>query len=62
MRQREADAPRSTWLPNERGELVEYEIIEPTSGIAWEGRRGRWPRARLKGDPRPATGQRQEPR
>lgn len=55
MHQRDADAPRSTWLPNERGELVEYEIIEPTSGTAWEGPRGRRPRARLKGETRPAA-------
>jgi hypothetical protein len=55
MRQRETVEPRSRWLPNERGELVEYEIIEPTSGTAWEGLRGRRPRVKLKGETQAAT-------
>jgi hypothetical protein len=50
MRKHEPAAPLSRWLPNEQGQLVEYEIVEPTSGTAWEGRTGRRPRARLKGE------------
>ena len=50
MRHQTQTMPRSRWLQDERGIIVEYEIVEPTSGSAWEGRLGRRPRPQLRGD------------